>query len=271
MDYLSREGSPISAQLWQNIDNTLVSTAKQILTGRKFISIYGPLGAGLQSINVDILAELDESEGNISVIKGRTYQHIPLINQDFSLLWRDLEFSEQMGLPVDLSSVVRAATQCALKEDELIFLGNDEHGYKGLLNEDGIIKLPLSDWSEGENPFKDIATGLASFIENGIVGRKALVLSPNLYVQLQRIQSGTGTTEYERLSRLFNGNIFSTPILKTNKAVLVCSEPQNIDLVIGQDMITSYLETKNLNHYFRIIETLLLRIKNKEAVIIFEK
>lgn len=175
-----------------------------------------------------------------------------------------------MGLPVDLSAVSRAASQCALKEDELIFLGNDELGYKGLLTDEGVIKLPLSDWSEGENPFKDIATGLAKFIENGLVGRKALIVSPNLLVQLQRIQPSTASTEYDRISQLLSGNIFTTPILKNNKAILVCSEPQNLDLVIGQDMITSYLETKNLNHYFRIIETLLLRIKVKESVIVFE-
>jgi len=270
MDFLSREGSPISEELWEQIDNAVVASAKKILTGRRFISIYGPLGAGVQSINVDNITELDELEGNISVIKGRTYKHIPLINQDFSLLWRDIEYSEQMGLPVDMSSVMHAATKCALKEDELIFLGNDELGYKGLVTEDGIIRLPLSDWNEGENPFTDISTGLARFVENGIVGRKALVVNPGLFVKLQRIQPGIGTTEYERISKLVNGNIFSTPVLKEDKAVLVCAEPQNIDLVIGQDMITSYLETKNLNHYFRIIETVLLRIKRKEAVIVFE-
>ncbi|HHV97574.1 MAG TPA: bacteriocin family protein [Clostridiaceae bacterium] len=270
MDFLSRDGSPIPAELWEKIDDAVVSAAKKVLTGRRFLSIYGPLGAGIQTINVDNICELEETEDSISVIKGRTYKHIPLINQDFSLLWRDLEYSEQMGLPVDLSSAMHAATQCALKEDEFIFYGNEELGYKGLLNECGIIKLPISDWSEGENPFKDISAGLAKFIENGIVGRKALVVSPQLFVQLQRIQPGTGTTEYERISKLIGGNIYSTPIIKGNKAVLVCAEPQYMDLVIGQDMITSYLETKNLNHYFRIIETLLLRIKKKEAVIVFK-
>jgi len=269
MDFLSRDGSPISADLWKEIDDTVVSSAKKILTGRKFISIYGPLGAGIQSINVDNISELDESEGSISVIKGRTYQQIPLINQDFSLLWRDLEFSGQMGLPVDLSSVSLAAARCAMKEDEFIFWGEAELGYKGLLTADGIVSVPLSDWSTGENPFKDIAAGLARFLENGIAGRKALVVSPDLFAQLQRIQPGTGITEYERMSRLLEGNIFSTPVLKSNKAVLVCAESQYMDLVIGQDMITSYLETRNLNHYFRIIETLLLRIKNKEAIIVF--
>lgn len=57
--------------------------------------------------------------------------------------------------------------------------------------------------------------------------------------------------------------------MKDNTAVLVCAEPQYMDLVIGQDMITSYLETRNLNHYFRIIETILLRIKNRDAVIVY--
>jgi len=270
MDFLSREGSPIPAELWEKIDDAVVSAARKILIGRRFISIYGPLGAGIQSINVDQISELEETEGSIAVIKGRTYQHIPLINQDFSLLWRDLEFAEQTGVPVDLSKASWAAAQCALKEDELIFLGNAELGYTGLLTDEGTIKLPISDWSEGENPFRDISAGLAKFIEKLIVGRKALIVSPSLLIQLQRIQAGTGITEYDRISKLVAGNIFTTPVIKGNKAVLVCAEAQYLDLVIGQDMICSYLETKNLNHYFRIIETLLLRIKNKDAVIVFE-
>lgn len=264
MDFLSRDGAPISAELWREIDDAVVSTAKKILTGRRFISIYGPLGAGVQSINVDNVSYLEETEGNFSVIKGREYRQIPMISQDFSLLWRDLEYNEQMGLPVDLSSAMQAATQCALREDEFIFNGNKEFGYKGLLNEDGILKLSISDWNEGENPVRDIAMGLGKFLENGIVGRTALIVSPKLYITLQRIQQATGTTEFDRVSLLVKGNIYKTPILKDNTAVLVCAEPQYMDLVIGQDMITSYLETRNLNHYFRIIETILLRIKNRE-------
>ncbi len=89
-------------------------------------------------------------------------------------------------------------------------------------------------------------------------------------MQLQRIQPGTGITEYERLSKMVNGNIFSTPVMGSDKAVLINAEPHNMDLVIGQDIAASYLETKDLNHYFRIIETVLPRIKNKDAVVVFE-
>ena len=53
MDFLSREGSPISAELWSKIDEQVVSMAKKVLVGRRFLHIYGPLGAGVQSINID--------------------------------------------------------------------------------------------------------------------------------------------------------------------------------------------------------------------------
>lgn len=270
MDYLSREGSPISPEIWAKVDDAVISIARQVLIARRFLNIYGPLGAGVQSINIDDLSTLGENEGSVVKIRGRRYEQIPLIIQDFSLLWRDLETSEQTNLPVDLSAVYRAAAECAMKEDKLIFLGDQDLGYKGLLTADGITKLPKSDWNEGENPVKDVSMGLAKFIEKGLVGRKTLIVSPSIFVQLQRIQPGTGTTEYDRLSKLIQGNIYSTPILEGEKAVLVCNEPQNMDLVIGQDMITAYLETKDLNHYFRILETVLLRIKNKDAIIVFE-
>lgn len=269
MDYLSREGAPISPELWNKIDESVTSMAKRILVGRRFLTIYGPLGAGVQSINIDT-TEIEETDGNPKVIKGRRYEQIPLIYEDFSLLWRDLETSEQTALPVDLSSADRAGAAISNKEDELIFFGNKELNYEGLLTAKGITKLPKGNWSEGENPVKDISAGLTKFTEKGLVGRKALILSPNLLLQLQRIQPGTGITEYERLSKMVQGNIFSTPVLGSDKVVLVNAEPQNMDLVVGQDIATSYLETKDLNHYFRIIETVLPRIKNKDAVIVFE-
>jgi uncharacterized linocin/CFP29 family protein len=43
-----------------------------------------------------------------------------------------------------------------------------------------------------------------------------------------------------------------------------------MDLAVGQDIAASYLETKDLNHIFRVLETAVPRIKNKDAVIIFE-
>jgi hypothetical protein len=165
MDFLSREGSPISAELWSKIDEQVISMAKKVLVGRRFLHIYGPLGAGVQSINIDDSTQLAENEGDIVQIKGRKFEQIPLLNQDFSLLWRDLELSEKTGIPIDLSSALQASAEISKKEDELIFNGNKELGYEGLLTAKGITKLELSNWEEGENPVKDITAGIDAVSE----------------------------------------------------------------------------------------------------------
>ena len=45
----------------------------KVLVGRRFLHIYGPLGAGVQSINIDDTTELAETEGDLVQIKGRKF------------------------------------------------------------------------------------------------------------------------------------------------------------------------------------------------------
>lgn len=278
MDFLLRDDAPFAPEQWKKIDELVVQTAKQVLTGRKFIHVYGPLGAGIQSINVDDFGSVGQGEVDFwgenedTPIKatGRKFVEIPLVFKDFSLSWRDLENSTQYSLPLDLSAAAGAAAICARKEDELIFLGNSTLGYEGLLNAAGANKVKKSDWQEGENSFLDVAKGIALLTGKGFVGKFALAVSPDLYLQMHRTQPNTGLLEIERVRQLLNGHLYQTPVLDGNKAVLVCAEPQNLDLVIGQDMITGYLGSEKLNHSLRVLETILLRIKRKDAIVIFE-
>ena len=79
---------------------------------------------------------------------GRQFVEIPQIFEDFTLLWRDIEYSQATGYPMDLSSIIAAAQAIAYKEDKLIFFGNEFLGVKGLLNSGS--KFKKSDWSKGE-------------------------------------------------------------------------------------------------------------------------
>lgn len=278
MEYLLRDDAPFSQEQWSAIDGTVVKTARQVMVGRRFISLYGPLGAGIQSINVDDFGavgdgEVDffgDGEGISLMTRGRRFIEIPMVYKDFTLSWRDVESSRQNGLPLDISAAAGAAALCAKKEDELIFLGNEALGYEGLLTAQGARKIEKGSWKEGEVPFLDVARGLELLTSNGLIGRFALAVSPDLYMQLQRIQPGTGILELDRIKKLLKENVYQTPILGANKAVLVCSEPQNMDLVVGQDMITAYMGPEKLNHSLRVLETVLLRIKRRDAIIIFE-
>ncbi|HCB90568.1 MAG TPA: bacteriocin, partial [Ruminococcaceae bacterium] len=164
----------------------------------------------------------------------------------------------------------RAAEKCALKEDRLIYFGNAELGYDGLLTAPGTQKIEKKDWSAGENAFSDIAAAYAALVKKGIYGTAALVVSPDLYLQMQRLQPGTGLLEIDRVAKLVGGHVYEAPALGTEKALLVGSNAGNMDLVIGQDLATAYLEQKDLNHSFRVVESVLLRIKRKDAVVVFE-
>lgn len=271
MSYLSREDSPITHELWEKIDSEIIGAARKALTGRRFLHIYGPLGIGVQNISIDDADIFDENlEDGFITTKGRRYVEIPTLYEDFSILAKDMESCKTSGYPIDLSRAARSAEICARKEDSFLFFGNNPLGYEGILTASGINRIERSDWTFGENAFTDLVTALELFTVKGIYGPYTLILSPDLYMQLHRIQQGTGLLEIDRVNKLLNGNVHQTPVLGTGKAVIVCSDPKNIDLVIGQDLATAYLEQKDLNHSFRILESILLRIKNRSAITVFE-
>lgn len=270
MDFLARDSVSFSDDFWNKLDKTMVETVRKNLIGRQFLTLFGPLGPGALSIHVDEVSLTEEiSEGSVKT-SGRRFIELPQIFEDFVMLWRDIENSEATGYPIDFSRAMLAAQSMAKREDELIFFGDRFLGCEGILNAEGITKVTRSDWAEGENAFSDVAAAISVFRGKGIIGNYSLIVSPDVFVQLQRIQPTLGVIEAERISKLLQGHLFNAPVLGKNRAVLVCAEPQYMDLVIGKDMETGYLETKDFNHVLRIMETLALRIKCKDAIITFE-
>lgn len=270
MDFLARDTVSFSDDFWDKLDQTVVDTVRKNLVGRQFLSLFGPLGPGALSIHVDEISVTEEDNEGIVKTSGRHFIEIPQLYEDFTLLWRDIENSEKTSYPLDLSKAMIAAQAMAQKEDKLIFFGNEFLGTDGLLTATGTTKIKKGDWSSDENAFLDIAEGIATFTGKGLLGRYALILSPDLFASLQRIQPSLGMVEMERIKKMLEGRVFNAQILGKNKAVLVCAEPQYMDLAIGSDMATGYLETKDFNHVFRIMETAALRLKSKDAVILFE-
>ncbi len=278
MDFLLRGDAPFGDELWERIDETVVKKAKEQLIGRKFIPVYGPLGSGVQSININlyntnndsVISSNGEEDTELVKVQNRRYVEMPMIFKDFSISWRDIENSKQTGLPLDLAPVAITAAACVHKEDQVIFFGNEEWGYKGLMNVDRRQTMEKSNWNEGENAFSDIAAGIEKLVIKGFYGPYVLAVSPDLYAQLQRIQPGTGKLEIERIKELIGGKVYQTPILGRNKAVLLEKGMENMDLVIGQDLITAYIGPEKLNHVLRILETILLRIKRPDSIVTFE-
>lgn len=270
LDFLSRNDAPFSAELWAEMDTAAVEAARRALVGRRFMPLYGPLGPGADAVHVDAPAKQEVLEDGLGVMQGRSIRPMPQLYEDFWLYWRDIEAARQGGQPLDLACVRRAAQQLAFHEDSMVFYGAKAAGVAGLTNVPGLRKKKRSDWSQGEGAYKDVSSAVAALLQDGILGSYMLVISMDLFVQLQRIQPGTGILESERIKQLVNDRMYVSAALQDGTALVLCAEPQYMDLAVGVDMRIAYTEAVDLNHHLRILETALPRIKEPKAIVLLQ-
>lgn len=270
MDYLARSDSSLSGELWNQIDAAVIEAARRHIVCRRFLPVYGPLGAGTFHVPVDAPAKAETAEEGIMRVSGRKMAELLELFEDFTLLWRDMAEAEKNGYPPDLSPAIAAAQRAARQEDNLILFGDKKSGAEGLFTAKDAHKIKRGDWSSGEEAYKDAASAVAYFAGANMRGRLALVASPDVCLQLQRLQPSTGILEVDRIKKLIGGKIYSAGDFGQGKAALVCAEPQYMDIALGMDLSVGYLGQSELNHPFRIMETVALRIKQPKAIALFE-
>ena len=253
-DFLSREEAPLSAEEWEKLDHLVIEVAKKQLVGRRFIDLFGPLGAGTQV--VPVFAITSPSSGSARIAER---QYLPLLShfEDFSLSWQDIETARQFGTPLELGPAAAAAVACAQKEDKLIF--------GDLLSKAG-TSAPLGDWGASGAALASIATAVDSLTSKGFLGPFAAVLNPRLYSRLHRIVAGSGLLELNLVKEVATGGVFQTPQLTEAQALVVSMGVQNLDLAVAQDMVTAYMGPDRMDHQFRVMEVVLPRIKRPEAI-----
>ncbi len=276
MDYLMRGSAPLTPEQWAVLDTTVVNTARSQLAGRRFLSLVGPFGAGLQALPDDRLAGgggghidlLGQGEDAVH-IERRRYIPLPLIYKDFWLFWRDIEAAEQFHLPLDTSKAAVAASACANAEDSLIFNGDPEFDTPGLLSVDGRLHAPLRNWDTAGEAFLAVVEGIRVLTDADFYGPYALVTGPRLYARLNRIFDNSGVLELEQIEKLVRAGVYQTAVIP-DTAVLVATGAQNLDLAIGFDLTTGFVESTNLNYHFRVLESVVLRIKRPAAILTFD-
>jgi uncharacterized linocin/CFP29 family protein len=273
-DFLGRDQSPLSSDQWDAFDATVVRVAQRTLVGRRFISVFGPLGPGAQVAPNDVY--LGRNEGVVDMVGeeecdeiragDRRFLPLPIIHKDFMLHWRDLAAATDAGLPIDAGAVASAASYCARSEDELIFLGNAELGYSGLMTVEDHLEAPRSDWAGMGNAFRDVVAAVDRLTGHGYPGPFALAVSTPMYVAMNRMFENTGVLEIDQIKKLTTAGVYVSPVLTEQSAVVVSTGPENLDLVVGVDMRTAFIESSRMNHHFRVLETLVLRIKRPESI-----
>lgn len=278
LDYKNRfADAPLSEKEWEDLQETVIHNARRGLIGRRFIDIYGPMGSGVQTIMNDIYEEsslgrisLHGDTSEVSEPTRRENLTIPLLYKDFLLFWRDIQHAKTVDIPIDFSTAANASAQLALLEDDLIFNGSKEFNINGLMNVQGRITHIRNDWMKSGHAFQDIVDARNKLLQLGHTGPYALVVSPQLYALLHRVHQGTNVLEIEHIRELVTDGVYQTPVMKGNTGLLVATGKQNLDLVIGEDFEIAYMDEDQMNHIFRIYETVVPRIKRPSSICTLE-
>lgn len=268
MRYLMREGAPLTGEQWDLIDKAVIAEASRTLVGRRFLDVT-VVGPQVQNVPLDRMTTTEGASAdfwgrgdNGSVgVASREFLELMNVYADFGMSWRDVDGTQEAGV----QAARDAAVMVARREDDLIFHGDANLEIEGIFTVKGANEIKISDWSEGEGPVRDIAAAIEALTAKGGSGSHALVVSTDLYAKLHRIQAGTGMMEVERVKSLV-GKLFASPRLHPNSACMVFCDPQNMDLVVGQDIITGYTGNEKMDQTFRVMETVVPRFKRPAAI-----
>ncbi len=247
-EFLMRDDAPLTEGEWERLDSVVEGAARQFLVGRRFIELAGPFGLGTEVVPV-------------GAGEGRRQVQLEVIQNDFQLVWRDIAANRQLHMALDLGPAAQAAFACAQAEDELIF--------GALLSLEARNTVGLLDWGETGNPFQNVVDATQALVEDGFFGPYAVVVSPALYNKTQRYGKGM-RLESKLITDVASGGLFQSPMLKAEQGFVVSLGKHNLDLAIGQDLVTAYMGNEELNHLFRVMETLALRVKRPQAICTLE-
>jgi Encapsulating protein for peroxidase len=129
----------------------------------------------------------------------------------------------------------------------------------------------------GENTFGAVAKGY-SRLHNTHYGRQALVLPTSIYADTYAPLRTTLIMPADRIKGLVEDRFYGTSSLpdqfdadegrSTPEGVLVALDGNTMDLVIGMDAITAFMQIDGEGLYrFRVFERFTLRLKDRKAVV----
>lgn len=265
MKYLNRDQAPFPSHLWEKIDEAAVKSARDLLTGRRFLDLEGPYGVGLTSVEIGADDYCRQpAEGEAGAVISRAIS-VPMIRKRFDLSVRRLEAHAAMGEPLNLNAVVAAAESVARREEEFIYYGQEAFHLEGLMNAKGRSRVKRGDWKSLEQALNDVLAAVNALDANGLHGPYALALEPALYNSLFRRYEGSDMLQVEHLKRLCELGIYKAEI---KGGVLV--DPRVGRIVVGQDLMAGYAGNDGIHYQLFLSESLVLTIDEVRAICTLE-
>jgi uncharacterized linocin/CFP29 family protein len=98
-----------------------------------------------------------------------------------------------------------------------------------------------------------------------------LILQPSAFLDAHTFIGNTAVMQIDKIRELIGGNVYVTPALRaadggTDNAILMETGAENADLCVAQDLKTFYKELRDMNHFFKVYEAVVPRIKRPTAI-----
>ena len=247
--------------LMSKIEETAVSAARDILTGRRIIDVEGPYGLGMTTVEVgndDLCRQPGPNEA--SAVLSRALS-LPMIYRRFSISKRRIAAFQEMGQPLHLKMVEDAAQAVAMREEEFVYQGQPDFHLQGLLTADGRSTLQGGDWGSVDQVLDNVIAAVNILDSKGYRGPYGLALAPALYNNLFRRYPGSDLLQIEHLKRLCTRGIVKANI---DGGVLVARDVGSI--ILGQDLQIAYLSPDAAHENFAVTESLALKIEAPDAI-----
>jgi len=266
--YLHRDDAPFGESVWEQIDRVVVEAAKSQLSGRQLLHTLGPFGLGFKAL------PLSDTKTDGKTIEGVTVtassvMPVAMLRSDFTLSVRDIAAYEQSGTPLDLAPAATAAIAVARQEDQLVYSGFPPLGATGLLNTSGARSIKLKAWNEVGAAVEDII-GAATELDNaGFHGPYTLALTPKSYNFLFRKYAQGEMTELEHIRQIATDGVVKAAGIPGG-GVLVDTSGPFANIVLGQDLMTSFVGPAPGEYQFSIFETVALWLRVPQAVCVLK-
>jgi len=266
--YLHRGDTPFGDSVWEQIDRTVVESAKSQLSGRRLLHTMGPFGLGFKALPLTDTKLAGETVEGVAVT-GSCAIPLPMLRGDFTLPVRDIAAYEQSGIPMDLGPAVKAALAVARQEDTLIYNGFGPLGGTGLLNTPGTRSIKLKQWNEVGAAVEDVISAATELDNAGFHGPYALALPAKSYNFLFRKYPQSEMTELEHIRQIATDGVIKAAGLPGG-GVLVDTSGPFANIVLGQDLVTSFVGPAPGEYQFSLLESLTLWLRVPQAVCVLK-
>jgi uncharacterized linocin/CFP29 family protein len=270
--------NPLNDDQWTHLSDEVIREARRTLVARRFLGVWGPLGAGIESLGVEQYGPDKDAEIELLgrhdpepiTAERHRFLRVPILYKDFVLHWRDVELARKLGAPLDASRAVRAAHFVADREDELLFNGEPRFELEGLLGAEGRNTVPRSGWEQHGNAYRDVVKATEVLLGHNHHRPFALAVSPRDYARLVQQHENQFAPELDSILRLCDDGVYTSPAIPEGKAVVLSTGDQNFDIAVTEDLTIAFLEERDRDFYFRVYECLVLRIKRPRAICTIE-